>query len=220
MAVSNVIDFGRYQRPTPPDHLLDIESVVEGISFEPSQELANWFRAVFIDEGGPLYNPDHEHLQIANIGALWTNVTNRKNGRAIVGQAERGQPMAMGKWSKARAEQQVIQWFGEIPDFIMTIDAGYASVCSDVEWCALVEHELMHMAQETDEHGAPKFTSTGRPKFGIRGHDVEEFVGIVRRYGAGATGTAALVEAANRGPEIASASIAHACGTCLDRRVA
>lgn len=220
MAATNVIDFGRYQRPTPPDHLLDIESVVEGIGFEPSKELADWFRAVFIDEGGPLYNPEHEHLQIANIGALWTNVTNRKNGKVIVGQAERGQPMAMGKWAKARAEQQVIQWFGEIPDFIMTMDAGYASVCSDVEWCALVEHELMHMAQEHDEFGAPKFTNTGRPKFTIRGHDCEEFVGIVRRYGAVTPELQAMKDALNARPLVPSAGIHAACGTCLGRSAA
>ncbi|WP_371412322.1 putative metallopeptidase [Ensifer sp. NM-2] len=56
--------------------------------------------------------------------------------------------------------------------------------------------------------------STGRPVFVIRGHDVEEFVGIVRRYGADAAGVRAMVDAANQKPEIARMQIAHACGTC------
>ncbi|ASJ61546.1 hypothetical protein SMB554_20520 (plasmid) [Sinorhizobium meliloti] len=80
---------------------------------------------------------------------------------------------------------------------------------------ALVEHELNHAAQATDAFGAPKFSrSTGRPVFTIRGHDGEEFVGVVRRYGADAAGIRAIVDAANRPPEIARAQIAHAGGTC------
>lgn len=53
------------------------------------------------------------------------------------------------------------------------------------------------------------------PKLGIRGHDVEEFVGIVRRYGAG--DTAKFVAAAQRAPEVGHADIARACGTCILR---
>jgi hypothetical protein len=48
----------------------------------------------------------------------------------------------------------------------------------------------------------------------MRGHDVEEFVGVVARYGAEATGVAAIVDAAKAGPTIGRASIAGVCGTC------
>ncbi|WP_325053423.1 putative metallopeptidase [Sinorhizobium meliloti] len=49
----------------------------------------------------------------------------------------------------------------------------------------------------------------------MRGHNVEEFVGVVRRSGADAAGVRAIVDAANRPPEIALAKIiAHACGKC------
>nr|WP_172685678.1 putative metallopeptidase [Sinorhizobium meliloti] len=79
---------------------------------------------------------------------------------------------------------QVKQWFGFVPDFIITLDAEYCRAC-----------------------GAPVFT--------IRGHNVEAFVGVVRRYGANAAGVRVIVNAANRPPEIALAKIiAHACGTC------
>jgi hypothetical protein len=56
-----------------------------------------------------------------------------------------------------------------------------------------------------DEFGCPKFNrQTGLPVFGMIGHDVEEFVGIVRRYGAGSAAgrTRDLVAAAKKKPEI------------------
>ncbi|NHK29179.1 hypothetical protein FF098_014760 [Parvularcula flava] len=187
--------------------------------FEPCRELADWARETFIEPGGTLENEDHEHLQHASIGFLWTNVANAKKGRRIVGQAEPGKPMGMGgKWGKARQEYQVTQWFGEVPDFIITLDANYASQCSDAEFCALVEHELYHCAQEKDEFGAPRFNQqTGLPVFGMRGHDIEEFIGVVRRYGAEATHIQELIQAAKEGPTIAPANIAQSCGTCLAR---
>ena len=81
-------------------------------------------------------------------------------------------------------------WFGMVPDFIITINAAWWLQASDVEACALVEHELYHCAQDSDEYWAPKFNKqTGRPVFTIRGHDVEEYIGVVRRYGADAAGS-------------------------------
>lgn len=185
--------------------------------FEPSPELAEWAMSTFISEAADLLNEDHEHLRHAQIGFLWTNVSNSKKGRIVIGTAEPGSPQgAMGKWSRARAVLQVTEWFGNIPDFIITIDANWWLQASDAEACALVEHELYHCAQDVDAFGAPKFNKdTGRPTFAMRGHDVEEFVGVVRRYGADATHVRALVDAAIAGPEIEAASIEKACGVCL-----
>lgn len=204
-------------RPQPPRELFEVGTRV---SFLPAPDLAEWARATFIDDSAPLLNEDHHHLQRASIGFLWTSVRNSRQMRLIVGQAEVGQPRgAMGKWPKARAEQQLEDWFGEIPDFLITLDADYASQCEDATFCALVEHELYHCAQDIDAFGQPKFRQDGRPAFAMRGHDAEEFIGIVRRYGAGhaAGGVQGLVEAANRRPEIAKAEIAGVCGTCFLR---
>ena len=122
-------------------------------------------RSTFIEEGSPLQNDDHFHLGLAGIGVLWTSVENSRQGRRVVGQAERGEPAAMGKWAKARAELQIVQWFGNLPDFILTFDAS-----SDAQWCALCEHELSHCGVERDMYGAPKFKkSTGLPAFTLRG---------------------------------------------------
>lgn len=205
------------QRPRPPRDLLD------GIpgKFIAGPEVFQWFRDVIFDAAGPLHNEDHVHLVDAYIGVLWTTAGNSRLGQRIIGQAEFGDPQgSMGKWAKARARQQVDGWFGSIPDFIMTLDAFYCAECSDSEFCALVEHELYHMAQATDPFGMPKFKKNGRPMFAMRGHDVEEFVGVVRRYGATTCGVGALVDAAKRPPEIAPVRIGQACGTCQSRRAA
>jgi hypothetical protein len=180
--------------------------------FEPAPEILEWARLAFIDDDAELLNEDHAHLRFATLGALWTNVPNGRAGRRIVGQCEMGLPPA-NKWSRARIELQLLQWFGDVPDFLLTFDAQYASECSDAEFCALVEHELYHAGQEQGPFG-PKFRRDGRPAFAMRGHDVEEFVGVVRRYGADAANVRALVDAANRPPEISQASIGHICGTC------
>lgn len=63
-----------------------------------------------------MFNPDHAHLIPATVGMLWTTANNKK-GRTV-GQAEMGSPGGMmGKWAGARAEAQVLAWFGGVPDF-------------------------------------------------------------------------------------------------------
>ena len=185
--------------------------------FEPAKELGEWVKEAILTEGGVLFNQDHAHLEAAHIGWLWTNTGNSKKGRRVIGQAE--EPMfRCGKWQKARQELQIENWFGSIPDFIITLDANYCFECSDSELLSLIEHELYHCAQATDETGSPKFNrDTGAPVFTMRGHDVEEFIGVVRRYGVGrADGALAqLVDAANRAPDVTRASISAACGTCM-----
>lgn len=173
---------------------------------------------MFIGEDAEQRNEDHDHLEFASIGWLWTDEENTRKQRRIAGEAELVRPpTSMGKWGRARYFHQIHGWFGCEPDFIITLYAPYAGRCDDASFCALVEHELYHCGQERDEFGAPKFVqSTGLPKYAILGHDVEEFVGVVRRYGVGAAAgkTAALVDAANRAPEIEQASVVAMCGTC------
>jgi hypothetical protein len=201
-------------RPRPPASFFEIGN---SASFVPAPDLVEWMGATFIDEGSPLENPDHAHLRYARLAALWTRIPNGRAGRAIVGQAEFGQNIGgMGKWQKARAEQQILEWFGFWPDFLLTFDAAYADQCEDATFCALVEHELSHCGQERDEYGLARFKkSSGMPAFCLRGHDVEEFVGVVRRYGADAAGVRAMIDAAAEGPTIAAADIGFACGNCL-----
>lgn len=183
--------------------------------FRPAPELEAWAREAFIDEHGPLTNPDHAHLRSARIGFLWTNVSNGRHMKTIAATCELGKPQGQGRWAKARSAMQIRAWFGAEPDFIITVWTG-AWDSDDWNAVALIEHELYHAAQDVDEFGAPKFSKqTGRPIFALKGHDVEEFVGVVARYGADtACGVRELVAAANKGPSIAPALITRACGTC------
>jgi hypothetical protein len=90
----------------------------------------------FIADDAPLQNLDPEHLRSAAIGFLCTNVENSKKDRTVIGTAAAGQPQgAMGKWGRAKATLQVTQWFGMVPDFIITIDAAWWLQASDAEAC-------------------------------------------------------------------------------------
>ncbi|HDI3034406.1 hypothetical protein G9G39_06910 [Cronobacter sp. EKM101R] len=180
----------------------------------PADGVNDWIYRNIISESGHIHNPDHSHLAHAEIAFLWAQQGFTKKGRTVLGQAERVM-MRAGGWQKARMEQQMHEWFGCIPKFIITLAADYCAQCNDLEFCALVEHELYHITQATDEFGAPKFNKeTGQPVLTLRGHDVEEFTGVVRRYGA-SKDVQKLVDAANRPAEVAHLDIARACGTCM-----
>lgn len=204
-------------RPRPPAELIGVAGALLGPTFTPAPELLEWATSTFIVEDAPLFNPEHSHLEVANIGILWTNVANTRHGRSVVGQAEFKPPGGtMGKWARARAQAQIYGWFGSASlDFLLTFHAQYAADCSDKAFCALVEHELLHCGQAKDEFGAPKFMQeTGMPVFCVRGHDIEQFTSVVARYGADAAGVRAMVDAAAAAPEIDETMLGIACGSC------
>lgn len=198
------------ERPWPPPGLHQI-----GYQMEPAMEIAGWLRAVFLDEDGPLFNPDHLHLKDADIACMWTNAEYSDCLMPIAATAEMvrlsGKP-----WPKARAHDQLCLLFGRVPDFILTFYAPGAMEADDATWCALVEHELYHCVQKKDKEGQPKFDPDNKPVWAIRGHDVEEFIGVMRRYGVKACGENAqeFVAAAAETPLIAAAQIKAVCGTC------
>ena len=198
----------------PPADLLE----TLWLTLRPATSVWDWVKSEILADTGSIHNPEHAHLIDANIGVLWASTGFAKQGRVVLGQAEQLMFRA-GGWQKARQEQQMIDWFGEVPGFVITLAADYCSQCSDVDFARLVEHELMHIAHATDQYGAPKFTQEGLPKLFLRGHDVSEFISIVERYGVGAPDgeLARMVEAAKTPPSVSSESIASACGTCLMR---
>jgi hypothetical protein len=204
------------KRPMPPDHLLDIDPV-DPMGFEPASELKEWILKTILDDEGELHNPDHAHISPWDddlFKVLWASSGFKKAEQVVLGQTEKFAPMA-GGWRRARQEKQMIDWFGCVPKFIITIDAWFAKGASDVDFCALIEHELYHIGAKRDEDGNYLVSpSTGEYKYYLRGHDVEEFHGVVKRYGASES-VQKMVELANNGPTISKANIAHACGTCL-----
>ena len=201
-------------RPQPPASLLELSELSDfGIRLAPAPEVWEWLQAEILADTGSIHNEDHAHLLDADIRVMWASAAFAKKGRTVVGQAEQVAFRA-GGWQKARMEQQMFDWFGSVPAYIIILAADYCAQCSDADFCALVEHELYHIAQAKDQYGAPKFTQEGLPKLEMRGHDVEEFVGVVRRYGA-SPDVQALVDAANSPAEVGKLNISRACGTCL-----
>lgn len=199
--------------------LIPVELAEPGGQFIPCPKTLEWIRETFLNQDSPLYNVEHDHLNSASIGVLWTNVPNSRHMRSIVATAELClPPNSLGKWAKARWLHQVEQWFGSSDlDFIITLFAPYFAGALPIEQFATCDHELYHCGQKRDGFGLPMFKKkTGKPVFAMRGHEVEEFVGIMRRYGpsGGAGESKAFIEAALKEPEIASANIARMCGTC------
>ena len=192
------------ERPRPPARL---------DRFTPAPGLLAWSEQTILASGGALHNPDHAHLVDADLAFLWAPGAFEKAGRTVLGQAEQVMFRA-GGWQKARQEQQMVEWFGRVPEFLITLAADYCGICTDTEFCALVEHELYHIGQARDSFGAPAFDKEGRPKLRIVGHDVEEFVGVVARYGPSAD-VQRLVAAAGGTPAVPRLNIARACGCCL-----
>lgn len=198
-------------RPYPP------QSIALEDDFAPDGSLGAWVAAMFLAPDGPLYNPRHDHLREAEIGWIWTTAAQMDRDKAVAGQCELVQPMQR-KWSSARQHWLLRHWFGAVPDFVITIDVGFAATADDWAFCALIEHELCHAAQDIDTMGEPRFDREGRPVFRIIGHDVEQFDDVVERYGATAAGVERMVRLANAGPTIGQARIDAACGTCGRKR--
>lgn len=199
-------------RPLPP---VDLDPV--DFAFRPAPEVHAWIVDNLLSETGPLHNPEHAHLNHVDFAVLWASKGFDKQGRRVAGTAEEVAFRA-GGWQKARQEVQMLEWFGRLPDYLITLDAQYCRECEDAEFCALVEHELYHVGQVQGAFG-PEWKKDGSPKVAIRGHDVEEFIGVVKRYGVGVPegSLARLVEAGKRAPEVSRVAIAAACGVCLRR---
>ncbi|WP_223531259.1 putative metallopeptidase [Pseudomonas sp. GL-R-19] len=143
------------QKPKPPTSFLDQPE--NGIRLIPAPEVWEWLQAEVLADTGSIHNEDHAHLLDADIKVMWASSSFEKQGRTVLGQAEQVAFRA-GGWQKARMEQQMRDWFGDVPAFIITLAADYCVQCSDVDFCALVEHELYHIAQATDKYGQPAFT--------------------------------------------------------------
>lgn len=205
------------KRPQPPENLLGLDPEFDPIDFEPAPDLRKWILETFVYEDGPLYNPEHDHIQYFErdfFAVLWASSAFVKAEKYVLGQCERISINA-GGWKKARQELQLQNWFGYIPTYMITIDAQYAAEASDADFCALIEHELCHIGVKRDADGNMLVSNmTGMPKHYLRGHDVEEFNTVVERYGA-SDAVQAMVDLAQQRPTIGKAKIANACGTCL-----
>ncbi|HHP6708573.1 TPA: putative metallopeptidase, partial [Acinetobacter baumannii] len=135
------------KRPYPPEQdspYADDEDLIDSgglLHFEPANnDLWPWIEDTFLREWGKLHNPDHEHLlsfQPPEISFLWAYAKCEAKDKRVFGQTEKVM-INVGGWRKQRQELQLINWFGDIPKYIITLDARVCQVMSDTDFCALV----------------------------------------------------------------------------------
>ncbi|MBR7713736.1 hypothetical protein KC099_11065 [Acinetobacter nosocomialis] len=207
-------------RPFPPQDLIDKAEEDEAIRLAPAPDLMNWVITNFLTIGGPLHNPDHDHIaELLHdneefLAFAWASSACMAKKRMVLGQCEKVM-FNQGGWKKARQEQQMRDWFGYVPVYLITIDASYCDQATDRDFCALIEHELYHIGVERDEDGEALYSEmTGLPKHYLAGHDVEEFIGVTKRWGADES-VKRLVEVAKQAPFVSDVNISKCCGTCL-----
>lgn len=202
--------------PMPP--VPEAASIFKPEAYVPDEALAAWVRETFVDGQGALYNVDHAHLAHADVRFLWTQSPNRVKRQTVVGRAHVGEPSGSDAWAKGMKADHLTRLFGTVPDFYITLCSGFVRARlmdgDEAAVMALIDHELLHCAQDHRD-GAPLFGKDGRPKWCIRPHDVEVFVGEVRRWGAHSPELKALQDVMERGPTIARPKYAGVCGNCL-----
>lgn len=185
--------------PSVPDSIKDSGECV----FAPAPEILEWAQR-FFDPKDPLYNDDHAHLvdDEASILFVWSSENFKRRGSVVVGTAQLGQQQgSLGK--RELLESIYREWNdGELPDFVITICAPYVMEASPAAICALVEHELYHCSYQRDRYGDEVRKRDGSLIWALRGHDVEEFTGVVRRYGATSPELAAMAKHIQAGPAV------------------
>ena len=206
--------------PFPPTDFIDQADEEEAIRIVPASDLKNWVVANFLTLGGPLHNPDHDHIaemlhdNEGFLASAWASTAYTRTKRMVLGQCEKVM-FQQGGWKKARQEQQMRDWFGFVPIYLITIDASFCEKANDNEFCALFEHELYHIGVERDSDGEIIYSDhTGLPKHYLAGHDVEEFIGVVKRWGANDS-VKRLVEVAKNPPFVSDLDISKCCGNCI-----
>lgn len=207
-----VIQETQLVRPMPPDILFGETEI-----FVPAPELDLWMRRVLIEQSSPLYNPEHEHLNSAELGILWTNAELKIRGQKKAAVAML--PKAFGsKLDKSLRNFLWRMFFRVEPHFVIIFDALEAAGASDRGFCCLSDHELTHCGQKM-KYDCPDFNKDGSPKFEMRPHDRELFDSELRRWGARSVfgdQTEMLIKSATE-PEMPDIDIAAMCGTCAMR---
>lgn len=148
--------------------------------------------------------PEFEHLKAgeARIEFLMRGHEQIFAGRRVLGTCHL--PRVQGRL------KDVFIWmleekFGELPDFLIELDMTYwLDEAGEREREILIYHELMHADQAVDKFGTPRFDQEGRPTWRIRGHDVEEFSSVVRRYGSWSDELRAFIASAEEGNLVSS----------------
>lgn len=217
--------------PAPPRDLLDAAVPIKGGgSVAPALDLEAWVCAEILSPDRPLSIYPHAHLLPADRGGdhdvrvafLWTTEVENRGGRRTLGTCQLAAPTGRA-WPAAQRRHQLTEWFGEVPTFLVVLDALHAAHALATgrpeNLLAVIDHELCHAGIMIDEFGVPKLNRvTHEPEWTVVPHEFEEFAGPVERWGIEATGLGRLVDAIDHvrahGPSIAPATLDGLCGTC------
>lgn len=129
----------------------------------------------------------HAHLRDAEISYVFRDDELRRQGKVIAAdcilvarilQSDKRWSRLV-KWALLRITSRI-----SLPDFLVLIDRNIWEGMSIAEKVALMDHELSHAWFQTEEDGeTQKFKKDGSPLWAIKGHDIEEFRGVVGRNG-------------------------------------
>lgn len=145
--------------------------------------------------------PEFEDLRTGEpaIMVLFRGIPKVKGGKRFLGEMclpnFQGSLGQVALWLLAKACQ------GELPDFLLILDAEWWGEATENQRSALVHHELKHCCIATDKEGDQRFTDEGDPIWAIREHDVSEFYDTVSRFGDWLGDVAPLVRALSGRPE-------------------
>lgn len=132
---------------------------------------------------------EHAHLEDATIGYIFRDDELRRRGKVIAAEAILVERILQADKRYGRivrwAILRVLPAFETYPpDFLILIDRNIWEGMDQSQRIALVDHELSHCAQAVGEDGeTSKFTREGMPVWTIKGHDLEEFCGVIERNG-------------------------------------
>lgn len=145
--------------------------------------------------------PEFGHLVDGDavIDYLYRTHPEDHQGRHILGTCSI--PMVQGR-NRELFEWLVEERLGRVPDFLVILDWEYWEDADYHRREILLYHELCHARQKVNKHGLAMFDpETGKPQWAIRGHDVEEFDAVVRRYGAHSEDLRSFLDACAEGDE-------------------
>jgi hypothetical protein len=131
---------------------------------------------------------EHAHLHAANIGYIFRDDELTRHGKVIAAEAILVERILQSEKRYGRlVKWAVLRILGatELPDFLILIDRNIWSGMDLDAQMALIDHELSHCWFASVDHDGvtQKFHQDGSPWWAIRGHDVEEFCGVVARNG-------------------------------------
>lgn len=143
----------------------------------------------------------HEDLGPARIALAWNSSWNPDvDGRVTLGKCKRASDL----------DRELAQF-----DFVILLRRSFWQnpQVTELQRTALLDHELHHAARKYDSNGDPTEDERGRPVWRTRRHDIEEFAGVVQRYGMWTADLEHFYSALRRGAR----KPFQPCEACTDR---